>query len=128
MAIFIRKLLEVYARDGPALNNAGNIIDFPAKSNNSISLKLKKITGQTENERTKDVEIMVALKYLSSFSRTLEMLLVSCEINLVITWSPIFLMAAGTVANEVPIFAITDTKLYVLAVTLSTQDNAKLLK
>ena len=37
-------------------------------------------------------------------------------------------MAAGTVANEVPIFAITDTKLYVLAVTLSTQDNAKLLK
>ena len=90
MVIFIRKLLEVYARDGPALNNAGNIIDFSAKSDNSISFKLKKITGQTENERTKDVEIMVALKYLSSFSRALEMLLVSCEINFVITWSPIF--------------------------------------
>ena len=90
MVIFIRKLLEVYARDGPALNNAGNIIDFSAKSDNSISFKLKKITGQTENERTKDVEIMVALKYLSSFSRALEMLLASCEINFVITWSPIF--------------------------------------
>ena len=35
---------------------------------------------------------------------------------------------AGTAANQVPTFTITDTKLSVPVVTLSTQDNAKLLK
>ena len=33
----------------------------------------------------------------------------------------------GTVAGQVPAFTITDTKRYVLVVTLSTQDNAKLI-
>ena len=37
-------------------------------------------------------------------------------------------MVAGTVVNQASTFAITDTKLYFLAVTLSTQDNAKLLQ
>ena len=37
-------------------------------------------------------------------------------------------LVAGTMANQVPTFTITDTKLYVPAVTLSTQDNAKLLE
>ena len=36
-------------------------------------------------------------------------------------------LVAGTVANQVTTFAITDTKLYVPVVTLSTHDNAKLL-
>ena len=38
------------------------------------------------------------------------------------------LLIAGTVTNQVPTFTITDTKLYVPVVTLSFQDNAKLLK
>ena len=37
-------------------------------------------------------------------------------------------LVAGTAANQVPEFKITDTKLYVPVVTLSTQDNVKLLK
>ena len=37
-------------------------------------------------------------------------------------------MVATAVANQGATFSITDTKLYVLVVTLSTQDNAKLLK
>ena len=50
-----------YYRDEPALNDNGNIIDFPT-DNNSASLKFKrKITG---NGITKDVETMVPLKYL----------------------------------------------------------------
>ena len=47
-----------------------------------------KITGETPvaaNE--KDVEIMVPLKYLSNFWRTLEMPLINCEVNLILTWS-----------------------------------------
>ena len=37
-------------------------------------------------------------------------------------------LVAGTVVNEVTAFAITDTKLFVPVVTLSTQDNEKLLE
>ena len=54
-----------YCRDEPALDDNGNIIDFPT-DNNSDSLKFKqKITGQTGNRGAKDVETMVPLKYLN---------------------------------------------------------------
>ena len=47
-----------------------------------------KITGKTPNNRnTKYVEIIVPLKYLSNFWRTLEMPLINCEVNLLLTWS-----------------------------------------
>ena len=42
-------------------------------------------TPASDNE--KDVEIMVPLKYLSNFWRTLEMPLINCEVNLILTWS-----------------------------------------
>ena len=72
-----------YYRDEAALDNDGNIIDFAADSNNNASFKFKqKITGQTGNSGTKDVEIMVPLKYLSNFWRTLEMPLINFEISL----------------------------------------------
>ena len=55
----------------------------------SESFKSKiKITGNTPADgNTKDVEIIVPLKYLSNFWRTLEMSLINCEINLILTWS-----------------------------------------
>ena len=55
----------------------------------SESFKFKiKITGRTPAAgNTKDVEIAVPLKYLSNFWRTLEMSLINCEINLILTWS-----------------------------------------
>ena len=51
---------------------------------NSESFKSKvKITGNTPADgNTKDVEIIVPLKYLSNFWRTLEMLLINCEVSL----------------------------------------------
>ena len=57
---------------------------------NSESFKSKiKITGKTPNYgNEKDVEIMVPLKYLSSFWRTLEMPLINCDVTLVLTWTP----------------------------------------
>ena len=50
----------------------------------SESFKFKvKITGKTpDNGNTKDVEIIVLLKYLTNFWRTLEMPLINCEVNL----------------------------------------------
>ena len=55
----------------------------------SESFKSKvKITGNTPNNvNRKDVEIIVPLKYLSNFWRTLEMPLINCEVNLILTWS-----------------------------------------
>ena len=92
-----------------------------------------KITGKTpnnnNNNNNKDVEIMVPLKYLSNLSRTLEMPLVNCEVTLTLTWSStgVITDSTGRFARFVR-FAITDTKLYVPVVTLSTQKNSKLLQ
>ena len=68
---------------------------------------------------------MIPLKYLSNFWRTLEMPLINCEVNLILTWSSTRVISSATGETK---FAITETKLYVLVVTLSTQDNAKLLQ
>ena len=58
---------------------------------------------------------MVTLRYLSN----LEMSVISCESCVIV---------ATAAANQAATFSITDTKLYVLVVTLSTQNNTKLLK
>ena len=71
---------------------------------------------------------MVPLKYLSNFWRTLEMPLINCEVNLLLTWSASCVIVSTDVANQNATFVITDTKLYVPVVTLSQQDNAKLLE
>ena len=65
------------------------------------------------------------LKYLSNFWRTLEMLLINCEINLILTWSEDSAISSATGKAK---FKITDTKVYVPVVTLSAQDNLKLLE
>ena len=55
------------------------------------------MTGQAGNVGTKDVEMMLPLKYLSNFWRTLEMHLINCEISLQLIWSEIcFLVASST--------------------------------
>ena len=53
--------------------------------------------------------------------------LINCETNLILTWSKNCVIS-NAAAHQDTTFAITDTKLYVPVVTLSTQDNAKLLQ
>ena len=91
----------------------------------SESFKSKiKITGKTAAAgNTKDVEIIVPLKYLSNFWKTFEMPLINCEVNLIFTWLPTCVISSATGKTK---FKITETKLYIPIVTLSTQDNAKL--
>ena len=102
---------------------------FFSESNLTDSFNFKvKFTGQTGDNGTKNVEIMVPLKYLSNFCRTLEMPLINCEVNLVFTWSLTCVLVATNIANQNATFAITDTKLCVPVVTLSTQENAKFLQ
>ena len=54
--------------------------------------------------------------------------LINCEINLILTWSSTCVIVSTDIANQAATFEITDTKLYVPVVTLSTQENAKLLQ
>ena len=110
-----------YCKDIPALNVNDKIIAFDVNNvTDSFNFKTK-LTGRTGNNGTKDVEIMVQLKYLSNFWRTLEMPLINCEVNLILTWSSTCVIIATGVQNQNATFAITDTNLYVPVVTLSTQ-------
>ena len=116
-------------RDEPSLNNADAIVNFTGVNHNSKWFQYKqKITGVTGANDTKNYEKMVPLKYLSNFLRTVEMPLINCEINLILTWSKNCVIVSNATANQETTFAIPDTKLYVPVVTLSTQDNAKLLE
>ena len=97
------------------MTNVGTIVNF------SASFKFKqKITRKTTDGGTKDVEIIVPLKYLSNFWRTSKIPLISCENNLILIWSNKCFLSNDTKGTT---FAITNT-----IVTLSTQDNAKLLQ
>ena len=69
--------------------------------------------------------MMVPLKYLNNFWRTLETPLINCEVNLILTWSSTCVIT-NSAGSET--FKITDKKLHFPAVTLSTQDNSKLLQ
>ena len=97
-----------YYRDEPNVN-LGDSQSFKSKI---------KTTGKTN-------EIMVPLKYLSNFWRTLEMPSINCEVNLILTRSSTCVITNSTGAGT---FEITDKKLHVPVVTLSTQDNSKLLQ
>ena len=126
--IIIQKHLKAYSKEIPAVDGDGDIVDFNGtNATDSFSFKTK-ITGQTNNnERIDNVEIMVPLKYQSKFWRTLEMPLINCEVELILAWSADCVIIYTDAANQVATFTITEINLYLLVVTLSTQDNAKLL-
>ena len=67
-----------------------------------------------------NVKIVVPLKYLSNFFRSLEIPLINCTIKLNLTWKKECVLS--TAADDA-VFIIIDTKLYVPVVTLSKEDN-----
>ena len=116
-----------YCKEIPAVNNAGDIVDFnEANATDSFNFKTK-ITGQTNNDGIINIEIIFSLKYLSNFWRTLEMPLINCEVELILTWSPGCVIIYTDVAEKAPTFIVIETNLYVPVAALSTQDNGKLL-
>ena len=61
------------------------------KNSESFPLNIK-VTGNTRDAgNTKDIKIAVSLKYFRNIWRTLEMSLLNCEINLILTWTENFL-------------------------------------
>ena len=117
-----------YYKDIPAVNNDGDIVNFnKANATDSFNFKTK-ITGQTNDDgEINGVEILIPLKCLSNFWRTLEMPLIYCEIERILDWSANCVMISTNNANQVPTFTRTETNLYVPVVTLSTPDNSKSL-
>ena len=78
-----------YYRDEPncGLGGAGNNMNYSMKDSKSFNYKTS-ITGKLEGNNTeKEVEIVVPLKHVSNFWRTLGMPLINSEINLILTWS-----------------------------------------
>ena len=112
----------------PAANDNGDVFEFNGANDTDPFNFTAEITGETEDSGTKEAEIMVQINYVSSFWRTLEMHLINCEINLILTWSGNCVVVYTDIANQGATFAVTETKLSVPAVTLSTQHNAKLLR
>ena len=95
----------------------------------------------THNNLTKtDVKVVVPLKHLSNFWRSLNIPLINCEVELILTWfeNCVLIDKSTREANynapivreidnpENAIFEITDTKLYVPVVTLSEENDIKL--
>ena len=119
-----------YYKDTPALdaNNDNTIVNFNG-NNTTDSFNFKaKITGQTNDDgEINGVEIMVPLKYLSNFWRTLEMPLINREVELILDWSANCVIVSTNNAGQNPTFTITETNIYVPVVTLLTQDKSKLL-
>ena len=106
-----------------------NNADFAIKNSDSFKYKAA-LLGKTANRNDgksfiKDAKKVVPLKYLRNFWRSLEMPLINCKLFLELNWiEDCILSSAGNSAE----FEITDTKLHVPIVTLSTKDSANLAK
>ena len=110
------------------MTDAGDMKILHVADNNSALFKFKQEkTNKTAANGRKDVKIAEPLKYITKIWTTLEMPSINCEINLILTWSDKCVLSFSN-DTKAATFAISNTKCYVPVVTLSTQDNAKLLQ
>ena len=113
-----------YKRDEPPEDDA--VADLTANNSDSLKYKIKllgnvtEVAGDAASVRRLNVKVVVPLKYLSNFFRSLKMPLINCKIKLNLTWKKECVFSTG--AGEA-VFIINDTKLYVPVVTLSKEDN-----
>ena len=113
-----------YKRDEALEDDA--IADLTADNSDSVKYKIKllgnvtEVTGDAAGVRRLNVNVVVPLKYLSNFFRSLEMPLINCKIKLNLTWKKECVLSTG---EGDAVFIINDTKLYVAVVTLSKEDN-----
>ena len=107
-------------RDEPPEANA--IADLTADNSSSFKYKISLLGNPVvaDNIARRSVKVVVPLKYLSNFFRSLEMPLINCKIKLNLTWKKECVLSTG---NGDALFIINDTKLYVPVVTLSKEDN-----
>ena len=133
-----------YYRDEPNSGVDGGI-NYSIVGSKSFDYKANFIeAGVTQNSLIKNVvKIVVPLKYLSNFWKSLNIPLINCQVELILTWfkNCVVISKATAAANhgadhdvfkidnpKNAIFQITDTKLYVPAVALSKENDTKLLE
>ena len=109
-----------YKRDEPPEDNA--IADLATNNSSSFKYKVELLGNPVLNGNIakRSVKVVVPLKYLSNFFRSLEMPLINCKIKLNLTWKKECVLS--TDAGDA-VFIINDTKMYVPVVTLSKEDN-----
>ena len=116
-----------YKRDEPPEDDA----DLTAINSDSLKYKIKllgnvtEVAGDVTGVRKLNVKVVVPLKYLSNFFRSLQMPLINCKIKLNLTWKKECALSTGV--GEA-VFIINDKKLYVPVVTLSKEDNKDFLE
>ena len=120
-----------YKRDETPEANAVTKVTTDNSSSFKYKIKLLGNIDQVNPDAARvgrlNVKVVVPLKYLSNFFRSLEMPLINCKIKLNLTWKKECVLstldddAANPKNNAV--FIINDTKLYVPVVTLSKEDN-----
>ena len=109
-----------YKRDEPPEDNA--IDDLTVNNSSSFEYKISLLDDPVLDGAIakRNVKVVVPLKYLSNFFRSLEMPLNNCKIKLNLTWKKECVLSTDA-GNAV--FIINDTKMYVPVVTLSKEDN-----
>ena len=114
-----------YKRDKPPEDDA--IADLTAGNSSSFKYKISLLGNPVvaDNIARRSVKIVVPLKYLNNFFRSLEIPLINWEIKLNLTWKKECVLSTG---NGNAVFIINDTKLHVPVVTLSKEDNKDFIK
>ena len=109
-----------YKRDEPP--EANTIADLTADNSSFFKYKVSLLGNPVLNGNItkRSVKLVVPLKYLSNFFRSLEMPLVNCKIKLNLTWKKEFVLSNQ---DGAAVFIINNTKMYVPVVTLSKEDN-----
>ena len=102
----------------------GNLANVTTAGSSSFKYKSSLLGNPVATGVLENPKIVVLLKYLSNFFRSLEMPLINCKIRLELSWSKDCVMSV--IPNTT--FQITSIKLYVPIVTLSTKDNVNLTK
>ena len=108
-----------YQRDEPPEANAINDLTINTPSSFKYKVKLLGNPVFDGNIAKRSVQIVIPLKYLSSFFRSLEMPLINCKIKLNVTLKKKWVLS--TDAGDA-VFITNDTKMYVPVVTLSKED------
>ena len=111
-----------YKRDKPPDNNVNLTADNSTSFKYKVNLLGNIAAADPDNSREGrlNVKVVIPLKHLSNFFRSLEMPLINCKIKLNLTWKKECVLST---ADDDAVFIINDTKLYVPVVTLSKEDN-----
>ena len=130
-----------YYRDEPKEHTIGagnNAINISIRNSKSFDYKTE-ITGSLDagEDEKDDVTIAIPLKYLGNFWRSLDIPLINCKITLILSWYKKCVLvgrahrgpSAAVINSPTDAkFEITDCKLYVHVVTLSAENDNKLLE